>query len=213
MAVFVEEQTEAGASGLRVLKDPGNPEWCWQTISYLQTIWKNLDLDYGRYMEAWSEAEEHQVWEKVPYDNPFGTKEEMLRQLALGDDKQAQRRMSVQPIARRVRERYEHGGDRRSKEFQVYHGKLESRGGNSAEYLLGRILEESPEIFERWERGEFRSAAAAAEAAGIEWVKRPKTMTLSDNVERVADRLRSHYTPEQLQRIRAKLDEEEPKAD
>ena len=57
---------------------------------------------YDRYLEAWAEAEGQRVWEKVPYDNPFGTKEEMLRQLALGDDKQAQRHSAVQPIARRA---------------------------------------------------------------------------------------------------------------
>ena len=206
MTVFVEEQNEAGASGLRVLKEPGDPAWCWQTISYLQTIWKNLDLDYGRYLAAWAEAEEHKVWEKVPYDAPFGSKEEMLKQLEIGDDKQAQRRIQVQPIARRVRKRYSHGSDRRSKEFQVYHEKLETQEGTSNRYLLDRILHTSLDIFERWERGEFRSVAAAAEAAGIEWVKRPKTMTLSENVERVADRLRSHYSPEQLQRIMERLE-------
>ena len=31
---------------------------------------------YDRYLEAWAEAEGQRVWEKVPYDNPFGTKEE-----------------------------------------------------------------------------------------------------------------------------------------
>ncbi len=196
MAVFVDEQTEAGISGLRALKDAGSPQWCWQTISYLQTIWKSLDLDYTRYIEAWAEAEEHKVWEKVPYVNPFGTKEEMLKQLALVDDKQAQRRMAVQPIAHRVRKRYGSGGD------------LEKRRGNTIEHLLERILAKSPEIFERYERGEFRSAPAAAQAAGVKWEKRQKTMTLSDNVERVADKLRSHYSPEQLRRIRERLDAE-----
>ena len=55
-----------------------------------------------RYLEAWAEAEGQRLWEKVPYDNPFGTKEEMLRQIALGEDKQAQRHLAVQPIARRA---------------------------------------------------------------------------------------------------------------
>ena len=27
---FLDEQNEAGASGLRSLKDPGSPQWCWQ---------------------------------------------------------------------------------------------------------------------------------------------------------------------------------------
>ena len=210
MTLFVEEQEQAGASGLRVLKEPGNPEWCWQTISYLQTIWKSLDLDYNRYIAAWSEAEQYKVWETVPYDSPFGSKEAMLKRLELGDDKQAQRRIEVQPIAHKVRRKYGHGGDRRSTEFQGYHGNLEKpQRGNNPEYLLGLVLNARPDIFERWERGEFPSAAAAAAAAGIEWVHRPKTLTLSKNVERVADRLRAHYTSDELQRIRERLDAEE----
>ena len=212
MTLFVEEQDRAGASGLRVLKEPGNPEWCWQTVSYLQTIWKHLDLDYNRYIAAWSEAEQHKVWEKVPYDSPFGSKEEMLKRLELGDDKQAQRRIEVQPIAHKVRRKYGlgRGGDRRSKEFQHSPANFETpKYGANPDYLLGRILNTRPDIFERWERGEFPSAAAAAAAAGIEWVQRPKTLTLSQNVERVADRLRAHYTPDELQRIRDRLDAEE----
>lgn len=210
MTLFVAEQEQAGASGLRVLKEPGNPEWCWQTISYLQTIWKSLDLDYNRYIAAWSEAEQYKVWEKVPYGSPFGSKEEMLKLLELGDDKQAQRRIEVQPIAHKVRRKYGHGGDRRSKAFQGYHDNLENpQRGTNPDYLLGRILNTRPDIFERWERGEFPSAAAAAAAAGIEWVQRPKTLTLSKNVGRVADRLRAHYSPDDLQRIRDRLDAEE----
>ena len=193
MATFIEEQTTAGISGLRVQKEPGDPQWCWQTISYLQTIWKSLELDYNRYIQAWSEAEENKVWEKVPYDNPFGTKEEMLKRLELGDDKQAHRRLQVQPIARKVRLRYTRGGN------------LETRRGTSREYLLVRILEMRPDVFERWERGEFRSEAAAAREAGLPWVARPKTITLSDNVERVADRLKSHYSPDQLRLIMKRL--------
>ena len=165
-----------------------------------------------RNLAAWSEAEQYKVWETVPYDSPFGSKEEMLKRLELGDDKQAQRRIEVQPIAHKVRRKYGHGGDRRGKEFQVYRGKLETLpAGNNPDYLLGRILNTRPDIFERWERGEFPSAAAAAAAAaaGIEWVQRPKTLTLSKNVERVADRLRAHYTPDELQRIRERLDAEE----
>ena len=207
---FQEEQTEAGVSGLRATKEKGDKQWCWQTISYLQTIWKSLDLDYKRYIETWEEAEEHKVWEKVPYDNPFGSKEEMLKQLAIGDDTRAKQRIDVQPIAARVRRKYGHGGDRRSKAFQGYHDNLEKpQRGTNPDYLLGRILNTRPDIFERYEMGWFPSAAAAAAAAGIEWVKRPKTLTLGKNVERVADRLKTHYTPDELQRIRDRLDETE----
>ena len=196
---FVHEQTEAGASGLRTLKAPGDPQWCWQTISHLQTIWKSLTLDYNLYMAAWKEAEDQAVWDKVPYGAPFGSKEEMLKQLEIGDDQQAQRRLVVQPIARRVRIKYGHGGDRRSEEFQGYNGNLETpKRGNKSEYLLGRILDANPEVFERWERGELPSVRAAAREAGIELVKSKRTVTLGRNITRLADALHGHYTPEEF---------------
>ncbi len=214
MTTFQDEQTEAGISGLRATKEKGDKQWCWQTISYLQSIWKSLDLDYKRYIETWEEAEEYKIWEQVPYDTPFGSKDEMLRQLAIGDDAQAKHRIDVQPIAARVRRKYGHGGDRRSKEFQDYHDNLEKpKQGTDPDYLLGRVLNTRPDIFERWEMGEFPSAAAAAREAGIGWVTRPKTLTLSKNVERVADRLKAHYSLEELQRIRDRLDGMEEEMD
>ena len=206
MTTFIDEQTNASASGLRVLKDPSDPRWSWQTVNYLQAIWKSLDLDYNRYIETWAEAEEHKVWEKVPYDNPFGTKEEMLKELKLADDKQAQRRMKAQPIANRVRRKYGHGGDRRSEDFQPDDGKVEKKYGNDPDYLLGRVLQKRPDVFDRYTSGEIPTARAAAIEAGIPYVQPMKTLTLSDNVERVADRIKSHYSPEQLQRIRERLD-------
>ena len=199
MTTFLDEQEQAGISGPRASKEKGDKQWCWQTISHLQTIWKSLDLDYKRYLTTWEEAEEYKVWEQVPYETPFGSKEEMLKQLAIGDDTQAKQRIDVQPIAARVRRLHRHLEDPRGKDF---------RRGTNPDYILLRLLHDNPDIFERWERGEFPNAAAAAAEAGLEWVKRSKTLTLSKNIERVADRLRAHYTPDELQRIRDRLSDE-----
>ena len=54
-------------------------------------------------------------------------------------------------------------------------------------------------------RGEFDSVKAAAREAGIITKSNPKTMTLSDNVDRVASRLKEHYSQEQLHKIREAL--------
>ncbi len=80
----VSEQREA-SDGPRVMKDDSDPTKSWQTISYLQIVWQSLQVDIDRYKEAWEEAERLRPWERVPYDEPYGTKEEMLRRLALGD--------------------------------------------------------------------------------------------------------------------------------
>ena len=95
-------------------------------------------MDYEKYMEVWSEAEEHRVWEKVPYDAPFGTKEEMLHQLAVEDDKGAQRYMRVQSIAARA------------KRVRLQ-GRSNANGNRGDEYLTARIARDAPDVLERME--------------------------------------------------------------
>ncbi len=199
-ADFLEEQTIAGGSGLRALKTTGDPQWCWQTISRLQSLWVSLNLDFESYMTAWAEAEEHEVWEKVPYDNPFGSKDEMLHQLEIGDETAAKNRVACQAIAARALRTW---GRRRDKDDQDYTRKLDS--GNKSNYLVARIARDRPDILERMKKGEFPSMAEAARAAGIRTAKPRKTVTLSDKVERVAERLKGHYTPEQIQQLRDHL--------
>ena len=168
---LLNEQDAASMTGPRVLKEPGEILWCWQTISALQSMWKSLNLAYDQYMRTWAEAEEHAIWEKIPPDNPFGTKDAMLEQLDVGDEVAAKARVAVQAIASRPLKR--HGGH------------------------LSRIARDYPEIFRRMQNGEFSSVAAAAREAGI-MKPRTKTVSLSPNVERVAGNIKKHYTPEQL---------------
>ena len=181
---FLEEQTIAGGSGLRALKTPGDPQWCWQTISRLQSLWVSLNLDFESYMTAWAEAEEHEVWEKVPYDNPFGSKDAMLRQLEIGDENAAKNRIACQAIAARAMR------------------PVGRQSGNKSDYLVARIARDHPDILERMKKGEFQTMAEAAREAGIQTAKPRKTVTLSNEVERVAERLKEHYTPEQIRQLR-----------
>ena len=203
--VELTEQDMANV-GPRDLKEPGSPTWCWQTVSLLQTMWSSLDISEARYEEVWQQADEQQIWEKIPEDNPFGTKEEMLSQLAVGDYQQARRRLSLQPVARKVRRKFEHGGDRRSEEFQDYNCNLETpRQSNSRDYLLARLYHQRYDIFERWESGEFRSVRAAAIEAGLVVPQTKRTVTLGSNVDRLADALHGHYTPEQFTELSRRM--------
>ena len=206
MGLELTEQDIANV-GPRDLKEPGSPTWCWQTVSLLQTMWTSLDLSEARYEEVWQQADEQQIWETIPEDNPFGTKEEMLRQLEVGDYQQARRRLSLQPVARKVRRKFEHGGDRRSGEFQVDNYQLETpnQGGTNKDYLLARLYHQHYDIFERWERGEFRSVRAAAIAAGIVVQQSKRTVTLGNNIDRLADALHGHYTPEQFTELSRRM--------
>jgi hypothetical protein len=62
----------------------------------------------------------------------------------------------------------QHGGDRRSEEFQGSDATLNGRG---ATYLRARLERDRPDLVARLDAGEFRSPRAAAIEAG--WVKVP----------------------------------------
>ena len=185
------EQQEAGTSGPRALNEPGSPVWCWQTISHLQTLWKNVNIDLRLYEKTWAEAEEHRVWEKVPYEQPYGSKEHMLSALEAGDVPAARARVALKAMT--VVPLGQHGG-------MSGHNK-------TVDYLTLRIARDAPEVWERMKRGEFKSAAEAARAAGIKLAKPKKTVTLSDKVDRVAEKLKGHYTQEQIRQLREHLRE------
>ena len=114
--------------------------------------------------------------------------------------------MALQPVARKVRRKFEHGGDRRSEEFQDYNCNLETPNqSNTRDYLLARLYRQHYDIFERWERGEFRSVRAAAIAAGIVVQQSKRIVTLGGNVDRLADALHGHYTPEQFTELSRRM--------
>ena len=115
-------------------------------------MWQSLDHNFDRYMETWTDAQEHRIWEKIPRDNPYGSKDEMLRQLAVGDEKEAQKRLKVQVLASKAKALQRHGGNRRSEDFQGSHANLENgdmptRGANS-DYLLALLQRDHPEILD-----------------------------------------------------------------
>ena len=198
------EQDIASMEGPRPLKDPGSTPWCWQTVSALQHMWHSLHLNYENYMSIMDEAEEHAIWEKIPPDAPYETKENMLKQVEVGSARDAHKRMRIQTIAAQARASQKHGGNRRGADFQVSHEKLEN-GGGSQDYIFAVLQRDHPDIFQRVCNGEFASARAAAKEAGLALAQSKKTMTLGDNVDRVADTLKAHYSAEQVERIIERL--------
>lgn len=85
---------------------------------------------------------------------PAETFEEFLQRNRIQD--QLERKLQLQA----------HGGDRRSDAVQAYNCKLESHG-NGSDYLTAKLHRDAPDHARALERGEYRSARAAAIAAGI----------------------------------------------
>ena len=97
-----------------------------------------------------------------------------------------------------------HGGDRRSEEVRKVQADVVSlKHGNSANYLKARLQRDHPEIADALDRGEFRSARAAAIEAGI--IKPVPVVRLVDDLDKVAAAIKKHLTAEQVAALRAAL--------
>lgn len=195
MTTNYSDQELASMSGPRPLQEVGSVEWCWQTVSALQHMWQSLHLSYEHYITILNEAEEEAIWEKIPPDNPYGSKAAMLKQVEVGESKDAQKRMRMQTLAVQARALQKSGQPA---------ARQKSTGGSDG-YLLRRLARDYPHMLQRIIDGEFDSAAAAAREAGIALAQPKKTVTLSNNVERVADTISGYYSMEQLQRIVERL--------
>ena len=197
---MVSEQDAASMEGPRALKQPGDPAWCWQTVSALQSMWKGLDLNLEMYLRTWADAEEHRIWEKIPYESPYGSKEAMLEQLAIGDELQARAHTSEQAV---VAIPLRQNGGARKKGEQSKLGIADRKYGNNADYYTARIARDHPEILERMIRGEFSSVRAAAKEAGIYRNPQPRTrkVTVNHDVEKLAHRIRELLGPSDFGRF------------
>ena len=160
--------------GPRQLKEPGSPDWCWQTVSYLKDCMRHVGEEWRQAEQVLEDLVKTRAWQVIPPEQPYGTLNKMLK-AEVGLDERA-----IKDLIRRAR-LPDHGGDRRSAEFQVNNVNLKAGGGNAETYTIRRLRRDHPELAERVERGEL-SAHKAAVKAGI----RHRTMTIpADDAERV----------------------------
>lgn len=93
-----------------------------------------------------------------------------------------------------------HGGDRRSEEARRDQASDRSmKHGETVAYLKARLQRDHPEIADALDRGEFRSARAAAIEAGI--IRPVPTVRLVDDHAKVAASIRKHLSPEQIRHL------------
>jgi len=100
-------------------------------------------------------------------------------------------RKSVQARAQSPKALTSHGGDRRS-DKQSHNVTLKSRG-NSADYLIAVLSRDHPDILKRLQDGEFKSARAAAIAAGIV----ASSPSFSRDPLKLAATIAKHYTADE----------------
>ena len=198
-------EREQADVGNRSKKEPGSVPWSWQTITAMQFMWENLAICHDSYVEVWREAEEHAIWEKIPPDNPFGSKEAMLERLKIGDEDAAGAK--VAGLAAVTKPLQPHGGQLPKNGKGGDLGHLPKKGSRRGDYLAARIARDRPDIHQRMLNGEFTTVAAAARAAGLS-KPRPKSVGLVQDLRRVAANIRKHYTREQVDSLRDALQED-----
>jgi hypothetical protein len=96
-----------------------------------------------------------------------------------------------------------HGGDRRSEEARQARGdqadNLSLKHGTQAAYLKARLERDCPEVAAALDRGEHRSARAAAIAAGI--IKPVPTVRLVHDPPKVAAAIAKHFNRAEIEAL------------
>ena len=154
----------------RNMKEPGTPEWCWQTLELLKMRYRAVDTEWQGVQRARAELAEVKAWEIIPPENPYGSEEALLR-AELGETlQQVERRIQSAAHAARqaavdgpLADAHHAGPGRGNKTVD----NINRFNGTNASYLARRILRDRPDIHSRMLAGEFPSVRQAAIEAGI----------------------------------------------
>ena len=177
----------ASLAGPRAMKDPGSPDWCYQTVHALQSLWSMADREHDRYLEILSEADNHAIWEKIPPDAPYGSREALLEAIGVGDETSVERRRQEMQVKADT-----------AKPLGA-HGQYLARGTTATAYLTARIARDHPDILERMKAGEFSSVRAAAIEAGI--IKPVREHKIPHEASHVPALLRKWFSENELEEI------------
>lgn len=167
---------ERAQVGPRQLKEPGSPEWCWQTVYYLKDCMRHVSEEWRQAEQVLEDLMKTRAWRVIPPDEPYGTLSKMLK-AEIGLDERA-----IKDLIRKA-ELAVQGRPNKGDIVTFKSGELGR--GNSEAHALRRLRRDHPDLAERVERGEL-SANAAAVKAGF----RHRSMSIPvDDAERAFRRL------------------------
>ena len=190
-------EREKAAYGPRSLKEPGSPEWCWQTLDALVADYKLIDERFDEVGGALSQLKEVEAWKVIPTDKPYGSLGRMLAQELGIDSKSIQREIAQ---ARKRRKLGKQGGDRRSEAVRTDQGVDNTlvRGSTNREYILARLDRDGLTDLAADVRSGVISASAAARQMG--WQREPL------NAVQQIEKLWATLTADQKQSVRNFID-------
>jgi len=220
IGIVDEDQHRKDASvGPRMLKEPGEIDWCRQTLNHLSTVFHRIkDWSKRDKEEFWNTVDEikrYEVWGKIPPDNPYGSFGKMIEAELGVSEEVAKEEMSFKE---HIAELLGWGGDRKSPRFdnsksgnQVDNCQLENRlkvsttkGGNEIPYIEKRIKRDSPLIWADYQAGKYRSARQAGIAAGF--VKDVKRFNVLPIPKKIAAKAKEMLEPDQIAELIALLE-------
>ena len=65
--------------GPRQLKEPGSPDWCWQTVYYLKDCMRHVGEEWRQAEQVLEDLVKVRAWEKIPLGQPYGSLDKMLK--------------------------------------------------------------------------------------------------------------------------------------
>jgi hypothetical protein len=154
-------ERELATIGPRATKDPYSVDFAYQQASWLKTLYKSTQASIHEWEKALAEAEQYHIYDRIPPTKPYGNLETLLKaEIGVGAEE-----ARIQILGK-------HGGDRKSKERDQGRDST-LNGKRDSAYLTARIAHDAQtkahveKVFERMNRGEFKSVRAVAIEAGI----------------------------------------------
>jgi hypothetical protein len=161
--------TEPAITGPRALRDPRSREYAIQTMRSLKRFLESKSFDAQHVEKELGLIIEHKHWEVCGFKNldaylqaEVGTGLKQLRSRLAQD-------LAADPTVAAARPA---NSGRPKREGKVANSYL-AKGSTSAARIVAKLKRDAPEIAKALARGEFKSARAAAIAAGMIKVKTP----------------------------------------
>jgi len=87
MAEMEDVLRKMASTAPRDSRQPGCPEWCYQTLNLLAMGWQSYEIEVDRLTEYYESICVFKAWEKIPVQKPYGSKEALLKaELGIDDD-------------------------------------------------------------------------------------------------------------------------------
>lgn len=179
----------------------------WNELFVKRRLYIHTEFEHGCECVIDWLAEAEQFYVELGYETPDQMLEQELEippdwvRMAAAVLQAAGQNLSKSEVDRAI-ELKAHGRPKKGEEGKGDNVTFKVRG-NDSDYIKARLRRDHPEIAERLEAGEFKSARQAGIAAGF--VKNIPTLRITSDVSKIANCLKQHLDEQQLSLLRKLL--------